>query len=188
MNTGDGKVTGLLLAWGRGDQDALEELTPLVYDELRRLARRCLVRERSAHTLQPTALVNEAFLRLVDIRRVRWQNRAQFFAISARLMRRILVDFARARVAGKRGGGAHQVTLDEHQAMSVQPGEDVVAIDDALDALCKIDARKAKVVELRFFGGLTIEESAEVLNVSPDTIMRDWKVAKVWLLRELSSR
>lgn len=188
MDIADGKVTGLLLAWGGGDQRALEELTPLVYDELRRLARRCLVRERAAHTLQPTALVNEAFLRLVDIRQVQWQNRAQFFAISARLMRRVLVDFARARVAGKRGGGAHQVTLDEDQVMSVQPGEDVVAIDDALNALSKVDARKAKVVELRFFGGLTVEESAEVLNVSPDTIMRDWKVAKVWLLRELSSR
>jgi RNA polymerase sigma factor (TIGR02999 family) len=188
MTEEEGRVTGLLLAWGRGDETALEALTPLVYEELRRLARRCLRGERTAQTLQPTALVNEAFIRLVDLKRVQWHNRTQFFAISARLMRRILVDLARSRLASKRGRGGCRVTLDENLLISTEPGEDVVAIDEALDALSKVDLRKARVVELRFFGGLSVEESAEVLQVSRDTVIRDWKVARAWLLRELNKR
>jgi RNA polymerase sigma factor (TIGR02999 family) len=180
------EVTQLLLAWGDGDQSALEKIIPLVYDELRRLARIHMGRERGGHTLQTTALVNEAYLRLVDMRRMRWQNRAQFFAISAQLMRRILVDFARSRGYQKRGGGARHVSFDEALYVTRQQDTDLVALDDALRALDEVDPRKSKVVELKFFGGLSVEETAHVLKVSPDTVMRDWKMAKAWLLREMS--
>jgi RNA polymerase sigma factor (TIGR02999 family) len=178
-------VTQLLLAWGEGEDDALDALTPIVYDELRRLARRSLAGERSAGTLQATALVHEAFIRLVNVRRVRWQNRAHFYAVAARLMRRVLVDLARTRLAQKRGGRAKKVTFDEGLLVSDGSSGQVVAIDDALHELAKVDARKAQVVELRFFGGLSVDESAEVLKISPETVMRDWKMAKTWLLREL---
>jgi len=182
------QVTGLLLAWGRGDEAALEQLVPLVHGELRRLARRHMGHERQGHTLQATALVNEAYLRLIDVQRVHWQNRAHFFAMSARLMRRILVDFARSRHYQKRGGGAQQVTLDEALVVGKERGQDLVALDDALQALAAIDPRKSQVVEMRFFGGLSVEETAEALHVSPETVMRDWKLAKVWLARELSGK
>lgn len=180
------EVTQLLVAWSQGDQSALEKLVPLVYDELYRLAKRYMGRERAGHTLQTTALVNEAYLRMVDLKRVRWQNRAHFFAISAQVMRRILVDFARSRNYQKRGGGAQQVTFDEALEVATEQSADLVALDDALTALAALDPRKSQVVELRFFGGLSVDETAHVLNVSPDTVMRDWKMAKVWLLREMS--
>jgi RNA polymerase sigma factor (TIGR02999 family) len=179
-------VTQLLLAWSQGDQSAFEKLVPLVYNELYRLARRYMVRERAGHTLQTTALVNEAYLRMVDIKSVRWQNRAHFFAVSAQVMRRILVDFARSRNYQKRGGGARQVSFDEALEISTEQSADLVALDDALTALAAVDPRKGQVVELRFFGGLSVEETAHVLKVSSDTVMRDWKMAKVWLLREMS--
>src|SRR5712692_7591673 len=179
-------ATALLLAWGRGDPEALDLLVPLVHDQLRRLARRHLRRERIGHTLQATALVNEAYLRLIEVRQVRWQNRAHFFAMASRVMRRILVDYARARRYQKRGGGAEQVSLDEVLLVSNEPNQDLAALDDALNALAAVDVRKSQVVEMRFFGGLSVEETAEVLRVSPDTVMRDWRLAKVWLLRELS--
>ena len=178
-------MTQLLLAWGEGDDAALDALTPIVYDELRRLARRSLAGERSAGTLQATALVHEAFLRLVDVRRVRWQNRAHFYAMAAKLMRRVLVDLARTRLAQKRGGRAKKITFDECLLVSDGHTSQVVAIDDALHELARVDARKAQVVELRFFGGLSVDESAEVLNVSPETVMRDWRLARTWLRREL---
>jgi RNA polymerase sigma factor (TIGR02999 family) len=177
-------LTGLLLAWGDGDPTALERLTPKVYQELRRLARRYMAAEPVGHTLQATALVSEVYLRLVDIRRIKWQNRAHFYAMSARLIRRILVDFARSRRYQKRGGGAQKVSLDEAMAIEVSnPG--LVALDDALKLLAKTDERRAKVVEMRFFGGLTVEETAAALNVSVDTVMRDWKAAKTWLYKQL---
>ncbi|HZS03728.1 MAG TPA: sigma-70 family RNA polymerase sigma factor [Blastocatellia bacterium] len=179
------EVTELLLAWSRGDQSALEKLIPLVHAELHRLAHRCMDRERAGHTLQTTALVNEAYLRLVDSSRVRWQNRAHFFAVSAQLMRRILVDFARGRKNLKRGGRVQLVSLDEALTVPGEPDPDLVALDEALDSLAAIDPRQARAVELRFFGGLSVEETAEVLQVSPETVHRDWRVAKVWLLREL---
>jgi RNA polymerase sigma factor (TIGR02999 family) len=179
-------ATALLLAWGDGDPEALNELVPLVQNELRQLARRHLRRERAGHTLQATALVNEAYLRLIEIKRVRWQNRAHFFAMASRVMRRILVDAARARGYQKRGGGAEHVSLDEALVVSNQPSHDLVALDDALNALAAFDARKSQVVEMRFFAGLTVDETAAVLHVSPDTVMRDWRLAKAWLLRELS--
>ncbi len=180
------EITQLLVAWGAGDQVALEKLTPLVYQELRRLAKRYMARENAGHILQPTALVNEAYLRLIEQKHVRWQNRAHFFGISAQLMRRILVDMARASRQTKRGGAARQVALDEALVISDAPGEDLVALDEALQTLAAMDARKSRVVELRFFGGLSVEETAEVLHISPETVMRDWKLAKVWLHRELS--
>ena len=180
------EVTRLLLAWSRGDESALEKLIPLVYEELHRLAHGYMDRERAGHTLQTTALVNEAYLRLIDASQVRWQNRAHFFAVSAQLMRRVLVDFARSRNYQKRGGEAHQVSFDEALMVSQERSADLVALDDALTSLAAIDSRKSRVVELRFFGGLSVEEAAEVLQVSPDTVMRDWAFAKVWLLRELS--
>ena len=173
------------MAWREGDEAALDELVPLVHAELHRIARRCISRERVGQTLQATALVNEAYLRLVDVRRVNWQNRAHFLAMSARLMRRILVDAARSKRYQKRGGGAIKVTLDEALLPSVEKSQDLVALDDALAALANVDERKAQVIELRFFGGLSVEETATVLTVSVDTVMRDWKLAKVWLLREL---
>ena len=178
--------TRLLLAWNGGDESALKELVPQVYQELRRLAKRQMRGEHPDHTLQTTALINEAYLRLVDLSSVQWQNRAHFFALCARLMRNILVDFARSRHYAKRGGGGQPVSLEESQVVSPSHSTDLAAVDDALKALSKIDGRKAQVVELRFFGGLTVEESAEVLKVSPETIRRDWRLAKVWLLRELS--
>ena len=178
------KVTGLLLAWGQGDETALERLTPLVYDELRKIARRHLGHERSDHSLQATALINEAYLRLILMPQPEWQNRAHFFALSSRLMRRILVDFARSRRYQKRGGDVRRVTLNEELPI-VEPGPGLVALDDALESLAKIDERKSRVVEMRFFGGLSAEEIAEVLNVSPKTVKRDWQMAKVWLFREM---
>ena len=178
-------VTRLLRAWGQGEDAALEELLPLVHQELRRLARRYMFGERPGHTLQTTALVNEAYLRLVNSRQVNWQNRAHFFAISAQLMRRILVDYARARGSQKRGGGVPKVTLDEELMAPQEKGHDLVALDDALKALAHIDPRKCKVIELRFFGGLSVDETAEVLKISPDTILRDWRLAKAWLAREM---
>ena len=165
---------------------ALEKLTPLVYQELRRLAKRYMARENAGHILQPTALVNEAYLRLIEQKQVRWQNRAHFFGISAQLMRRILVDMARASRQTKRGGAARQAPFDEALVISDAPGEDLVALDEALQTLAAMDARKSRVVELRFFGGLSVEETAEVLHISPETVMREWKLAKVWLHRELS--
>ena len=188
LNTSSrGPVTQLLRAWGDGDDTAVEQLVPLVEAELRRLARAYMRRERRGHTLQTTALVNEAFLRLTDARQVRWQDRTHFLGISAQLMRRVLVDHARSRAAGKRGGAAHRVTLDEGLAVSASPlpSVDVLALDRALAALSGADARKGRVVELRFFGGLSVEETAAVLHVSTDTIKRDWRLAKLWLLREL---
>jgi RNA polymerase sigma factor (TIGR02999 family) len=179
-----GSVTALLFAWRGGDDGALEQLVPLVHEELHRIARRCMKGERAGHSLQATALVNEAYLRLMGAQQVDWQNRVHFLAVSARLMRRILVDFARSKKYQKRGGGAHAVTLDEGLIV-VEPGRDLVALDEALDSLAKLDERKAKVVEMRFFGGLTVEETAAALSVSPDTVMRDWRLAKAWLLREL---
>ncbi len=181
------EVTEMLVAWSNGDESALEKLIPLVHDELHRLAHRYMNREGPDHMLQTTALVNEAYLRLVDSSHVRWQNRAHFFAVSAQLMRRILVDFARSRNYLKRGGNAVRVSLDKVLAISPEQDPDVVALDKALTALTAIDERKGRVIELRFFGGLNIEETAEVLKVSPDTVMRDWRLAKVWLLRELSA-
>jgi len=180
-------VTQLLIDWSNGDENALRQLIPLVHEELRRVARRHMAHERAEHTLQATALVNEAYMRLVDVRQVKWQNRAHFFAMSARLMRRILVDFARSRRYQKRGGGAQQVSLQESMVVSPEPGPDLVRLDEALTALAAVDERKAQVVEMRFFGGLSVEETAEALHVSRDTVIRDWKVAKAWLLRELKA-
>jgi RNA polymerase sigma-70 factor, ECF subfamily len=180
--------TELLLAWGRGDAGAFDQLVPLVHDELRRLARRYMARERPDHTLQATALVNEAYLRLIDLERIRWQDRAHFFAMSARVMRRVLVDFARARRKNKRAGGAPKVSLDEALLVPQEAGQDLVALDDALVALGAIHPRKSEVVEMRFFGGLSLEETAEALHVSVDTVKRDWRYAKLWLLRELRQR
>lgn len=177
-------VSVLLRAWSDGDQNALDRLAPIVYDELRRLARHYLLRERSGHSLQATALVNEAYLRLVDYKRMRWQNRAHFFAVSAQLMRRILVDHAR-RHNLKRGGGVQHVALEDTAVVGGGRGENLVVLDDALHALARMDARKARVVELRFFGGLSVEETAEVLQVSPGTVMRDWSTARAWLYREM---
>jgi RNA polymerase sigma-70 factor (ECF subfamily) len=180
------EITRLLLAWGEGDESALAALTPLVYAELRRRARRYMSGERAGHTLQTTALVNEAYLRLVGSRNVRWQNRAHFFAVSAELMRRILVDFARSRGYQKRGGGARHVELDEAAVVADDRGAEMVALDEALKALAELDARQARVVELRYFGGLSDAEIAEVLKVSVGTVRRDWTLARAWLNRELS--
>ena len=181
-------VTELLAAWGRGDQQALEQLMPLVYRELRRLAHGRLGRERSGHSLQTTDLVHEAFLRMVDQQEAGWQNRSHFFAVAAQMMRRILVDYARSRRYAKRGGGAEQVELDEAMLVSSERAAEVVALDEALLRLAELDPRKSRVVELRFFGGLSIEETAEILDVSPGTVMRDWTLAKAWLQREISQR
>lgn len=188
--TGQGKtsieenVSTLLRAWSDGDQNALDKLAPIVYDELRRLARYYLHLERPGHSLQATALVNEAYLRLVDYKRMRWENRAHFFAVSAQLMRRILVDHAR-RHNLKRGGGVQHVELEDTLVVGGDRSENLVALDDALQALARMDARKARVVELRFFGGLSVEETAEVLRISPVTVMRDWSSARAWLYREM---
>ena len=180
-------ATDLLLAWSSGDASALDKLMPLVYQELRRLALRHMRQERAGHTLQATALVNEVYLRLVDVNRIQWQNRAHFFAVAAQTMRRILVEFARQRHRQKRGGDVVHVTLDDAPDVVQDSGLDLVALNDALATLATFDPRMSQVVELRFFGGLTVEETAAVLSVSPETVMRDWKTAKVWLLRELST-
>jgi RNA polymerase sigma-70 factor, ECF subfamily len=180
------EVTQLLLAWNQGDESALDQLIPLVYAELHRLAHQYMAKEHRQNTMQTSALVNEVYLKLVDSSRVRWQNRAHFFAVSSQLMRRVLVDLARSRGYQKRGGKAVQVPLEESLVISRERGGDLVALDEALNDLAAIDPRKSKVVEMRFFGGLSVEETAEVLKVSPDTVMRDWKLAKVWLLRQLS--
>ncbi len=179
------EITELLQAWSAGDEEALERLTPLVYAELHRAARRYMAGEPSQHTLQTTALINEVYLRLVDFQHVSWQNRAHFYGICARLMRRILIDFARSRRNQKRGGDVVHLPVDEALVVSREPPADLIALDDALKTLATIDERKSRVIELRFFGGLSVEEAAEVLRVSPGTVVRDWKLAKVWLLREL---
>lgn len=179
------RVTELLLAWGEGDHAALEQLIPLVHAELRRIARRYMAGERRGHTLQPTALVNEVYLRLVDLERVRWQNRAHFLAVAARLMRRVLIDFARSRGYQKRGGDVERIVLDEALLVDVGRGHDLLALDEALDELARIDSRKSQIVVMRFFGGLSVEEVATVLSVSAATVTRDWKLAKSWLLRQL---
>jgi RNA polymerase sigma factor (TIGR02999 family) len=179
------EVTQLLVAWSDGDQAALERLTPLVYRELHRLAKGYLHRERPGHVLQTTALINEAYLRLIDWKNVHWQNRAHFFGVAAQLMRRILVDFARARHQDKRGGAACQVSLDEAAAVSVERVAELIALDEALERLAAIDPRRSRMVELRFFGGLSEEETAEALKVSPRTVRREWSLARAWLRREL---
>ena len=179
------EVSGLLRAWGDGDRGALDKLTPIVYDELRRLARGYMKRERPGHSLQTTALVNEAYMRLVDYKGMEWQNRAHFFAVSAQLMRRILVEHAR-RHNLKRGGGVQHVSLEEAAMVEGDRGADLLALDDAMNALARFDPRKVQVVEMRFFGGLSVEETAEVLKVSAITVIRDWNTAKAWLYRELT--
>lgn len=181
-----GNITQLLLQWRRGDKSALEELMPLVYGELRRLARQCMRVERPGHTLQTTALVNEAYLRLVNSSRVQWQDRAHFFAIASQLMRRVLVDEARKRRNLKRGGEYTRVNIDTAEVSSEPRDLDLLALDQALDALAEFAPRKGKVVELRFFGGLSIEETALVLGISEDIVKREWRTAKLWLLQELS--
>ncbi len=180
-------ITHLLMEWSAGDERALDRLTPLVYEELRHQAARYLRRERRGHTLQTTALINEAYLRLIDAKDVHWQSRAHFFAIAANLMRRILVDHARRRDAAKRGGSQLRLTLDEALAVTKEPDLDLLAIDEALDRLAKIDPQQARVVELRFFSGLSVEETAASLGVSPKTVKRDWSVARAWLRREIGA-
>jgi len=180
-------VTEWLVAWSGGDDAALQRLMPVVHAELRRLARREMRRERAGHTLQTTALVNEAYLRLVDMSGVSWNDRAHFFAMSARLMRRILVDHARSHLYQKRGGGAKVVSFDEGLTVTSGPRADLVALDDALKSLARFDERKSQVVELRFFGGLSVDETAAVLDESPSTVLRDWRLAKSWLLKQLDS-
>lgn len=184
--TSSPKVTQLLIAWGQGDEAARDELVPLVYEELHRLAHRHMRKERPGATLQTSALVNEAYLRLVDQKFVKWQNRAHFFGIAAQMMRRILVDYARSRGNQKRGGRVLRITLDEASAVARDRATEVVALDDALVGLTQLDPRKSKIVELRFFAGLNIDETAEVLGVSPGTVMRDWTLAKAWLRREMT--
>jgi RNA polymerase sigma factor (TIGR02999 family) len=181
------ELTRLLVAWGEGDQSALDKLLPLVYDELHRMAHRYMAQERPEHTLQTSALVNEAYVRLIDQKNVHWQNRAQFFGIAATSMRRILVGYARRRKRVKRGAGAFQISLDEAAILSDERASEMVALDEALENLAAVDQRKSQVVELRFFGGLSIDETAEVLQVSPGTVMRDWTLAKAWLRREITA-
>lgn len=179
------EITRLLQAWSAGDDQALEELTPLVYRELHRIAKHYMAQERTNHTLQATALIDEVYVRLVDSDRVSWQDRNHFFAVCARLMRRILTDFARSRHYGKRGGGARQISFDENLYVTNEPDSDLVALDQALHGLASVDKRKSDVIELRFFGGLSVKETAAVLRVSDETVKRDWRLAKLWLLREL---
>ena len=179
------EVTQLLVDWSNGDQAALDQLIPLVHDELRRMAHHYMARENPDHTLQTTALVNDAYLRLIDQKRTNWQNRAQFFGIAAQLMRRILVDHARSHAYAKRGGGAIQVPLNEGALLSPQRAADVLALDEALNQLATVDPRKCQIVELRYFGGFTVEEAAALLGVSEGTVMRDWSLAKAWLRREI---
>lgn len=180
------EVTQLLKAWGTGDDKALDKLTPVVQQELHRMAHRCMSRERPGHTLQTTALVNEVYLRLVDVNAVEWQDRAHFFAISARMMRRILTDFARSRNYQKRGAGAVQVSFDEALIVTPEKDGDIMALDEALTEFAVLYPRQSQVVELRFFGGLEVKETAEALKISPETVKRDWRFAKAWLRRSLS--
>jgi RNA polymerase sigma-70 factor (ECF subfamily) len=187
MNPSTPQVTQLLVAWGNGDEVAREELISVVYQELHRLAHHYMKRESPGHTLQTSALVNEAFVRLVDQRNVRWQNRAHFYGIAAQMMRRILVDYARGRLYAKRGEGAQQISLDEAMTLTDERSAELVALDETLRRLVEIDSRKNQIVELRFFVGLSIEETAEVLHVSPGTVMREWTLAKAWLRREMSN-
>ncbi len=179
------QITALLQAWNQGDHEALHRLTPLVYNELHRAARRCMVRERGADPLQTTALINELYLKIFDLKRVNWQNRAHFFALCARQMRRILTDLYRAGVCQKRGGKLDSIAIDASTICAREPVRDLIAISDALERLAHMDARKSQVVELRFFGGLSVKETAEVLQVSAETVMRDWKFSRAWLLTEL---
>jgi RNA polymerase sigma factor (TIGR02999 family) len=188
MDSSSHEVTRMLLDWSRGDQQALDRLMPLLYDELRLIARRYLRRERQDHTLQTTALVHEAFIRLIDQQQVSWQNRAHFFAIAAQMMRRILVDHARGQQADKRGGEAPKLSLDEAMDVAEQQAVDLIALDDALSTLTRLDAQQCRIVELRYFGGLTVEETAEALRISPATVKREWSMAKAWLHRELSKQ
>lgn len=185
MASSSHEVSQLLVAWGNGDEAARDRLIPLVYDELHRMAHQYMNRERPGHTLQTSALVNEAFMKLVDQRHVRWQNRAHFFGIAAQMMRRILVDYARSRHYQKRGGEARQVELDEAMIVSQERAADVIALDEALKSLAEFDRRKSQIVELRFFGGLSIDETAKLLKVSPGTVMKDWTLAKAWLRKEM---
>ncbi len=185
MTSSTHEITQLLLEWNRGNDEALEKLTPLVYAELHRAAKRCMARERPGHTLQTTALINEIYLRVTDLRRVSWQSRAHFLGLCAHLMRQILTDLFRSQHRQKRGGGAERVSLDGSAVVSLEARHDVEAIDEALERLSAVDKRKGQVVELRFFGGLSVRETAEVLKVSDETVMRDWRLAKAWLLSEL---
>ena len=182
------EITALLQAWNRGDHQALDKLTPLIYQQLRRAARRCLARGPRGNTLETTALINELYLKVADMNRITWQNRAHFFAICAQQMRWILTDLYRSKKYKKRGAGAQPVSLDESSVLAPRPTRDLLAIDEALKSLEVVDQRKSRVVELRFFGGLNVKETAEVLQVSPETVMRDWKMAKAWLLCELSGK
>jgi RNA polymerase sigma factor (TIGR02999 family) len=188
METSADEVTRLLLDWANGNQQALEKLVPLIYDELRRMAHNCLYRERPGHTLQTTALVHEAYLKLIDQRDARWQNKAHFFAIAAQAMRRILVDSARRHTAMKRGGPAENLALDEALNVSLEPDPILLPLDEALNALAEIDPQQGRIVELRFFGGLTIEETAEVMKLSSDTIKREWAMARAWLRQTLTDQ
>ena len=187
MQTTPRELTQLLVAWSNGDKSAFDQLMPLVYQELRKMANYHLAHERPGHTLQTRALVNEAYLRLIDQRHVQWQNRSHFFAIAAKAMRRVLVDYARTRNVAKRGGGTPNLVLEEAEVAGQERATNIVALDDALETLKVLDPRKSQVVELRFFGGLSIEETAEVLEISPNTVMRDWSTAKAWLHRELNN-
>jgi RNA polymerase sigma factor (TIGR02999 family) len=182
------EVTQLLIDWNKGDEGALEKLLPMVYEELRRLANSRLRNQRPDHTLQPTALVNEAYLHLIDCNNIQWQNRAHFFGVAAQLMRNILVDHARSHQAAKRGGDRHKVSIDDLPELAKGQDVDLIALDDALKGLAAIDEQKSRLVELRYFGGLTIEEAAEVLGVSPATVKREWNMARAWLLREMSNK
>lgn len=188
MNFGDKDVTKLLDAWSDGDGEALQELMPLVYDELHQMAKRYMNSQPSGHTLQTTALIHEAYLKLTDNREKRFQNRAHFFAVAAQAMRHILVDHARSRQSDKRGGGQQVISLENAPMVSIERASEIIALDDALKNLFAVDERKGRVVELRYFGGLSVEETGEVLKVSPETVMRDWRFAKTWLLRELSNQ
>ncbi len=188
VDSGSKDVTKLLEAWSDGKQEALGELMPLVYDELHRMAKRYMSSQPSGHTLQTTALIHEAYLKLADQKEKRWQNRAHFFAVAAQAMRHILVDHARTRQSEKRGGAAQMISLEEAAIVSAERASEIVALDDALKSLSAADERKGRVVELRYFGGLSVEETAEVLKISPETVMRDWRFAKTWLLRELSNQ
>ena len=182
------EITEILRAWRAGNEQALDKLTPEIYRELKRAARHCMRNERAGHTLQTTALINELYLRLPDLQEIDWQGRAHFFAICARQMRRILIDLARSRRSHKRGSGSFMVSLDDTPDVPADTRQDLVAVDDALKELAKVDPRKSQVVELRFFGGLGVEETAKLLKVSPDTVARDWRLAKAWLLREMSGK
>jgi RNA polymerase sigma factor (TIGR02999 family) len=182
------EITQLLMKWSQGDKSALDQLVPLVYPELRRLAKRHMNRENPGHTLQTSALINEAYLKLVDQQNVEWQNRAHFFAVAAQLMRHILVDHARTRNYAKRGGGAPKVPLDEAAALTEQRAAELIALDDALRDLATLDERRSQIIELRFFGGLSLDETAEVINISPSTVQREWRAAKAWLHHTMTNR